>query len=360
MPKTVYSIKLNRLKRSYGEGFSMDEDAYLYPDEQEMTHRLYIGRIDGADPDAEWGRLFMYASLAEEQVLYIYAYATNEQSIRLGEEEVDIDAFLTSENVSDKSKKLLLTQEGSLRFVGKHDVLLYGLKGRYLHLCIEVIGEGGGSVGGIRVERGSDQFMEAFPEIYRSGNDFFHRYISVFNSLYNDFDGNIDRLPELLDPAECPDVLLPVYAGWLGIDVQGDFIPPDALRVLVSESYALNRMKGTKACLARILDIVLDEPAIILEANQMREYSENPASEDDIFDVTVLVKKQLSENERYQLLYLLEQFVPVRCNLKLEIFRDSGILDNRVYLDMNAQVAELDHASLDEFIGLDAYTILEE
>ena len=92
----------------------------------------------------------------------------------------------------------------------------------------------------------------------------------------------------------------------------------------------------------------------------MKEYADTRELEEGVFDVTVLVKKQLTENERFQLTYLLEQFMPVRCRLKLESFEDSGILDNRVYLDMNAQVAGADIASLDDYMGLDNYVILEE
>lgn len=360
MDRTVYSIKLNRLKQSYGEGIAMDRNANIYFDEHEPIHRLYLKSVDAAEDDAEWGRLAFNMRLHEEQVIYIYAYATNDTKIRIGEEYVDINRFLTSGNIPDSSKKILMQQRGALRFVGKHDVLLFGLTGRYLHIAIEVVGEGEGYLSNMRVERGSDEFTTVFPEIYRASGDFFRRYMTVFNSIYNDFDDRINLLPKLLDLDSCPDELLPVYAGWLGIDVQGDFLKPEALRTLVKEAYTLNRMKGTKACLKRILEIAVEEQSLILEANQMKEYADTRELEEGVFDVTVLVKKQLSENERFQLTYLLEQFMPVRCRLKLESFEDSGILDNRVYLDMNAQVAGADIASLDDYMGLDNYVILEE
>ena len=360
MDRIVYSVKYNRLKQSYGEGIAMDKQGRIFLDEHEPIHRLYLKSMDAAEDDAEWGRLKFSMKLSEEQVIYVYAYASNRDEITLNGEQVDINRFLTAGNIPDNSKKLFIRQEGSLRFVGKNDVLLYGMKGRYLYLAIEIVGEGRGMISGMRVERGSDEFADVFPEIYRASGDFFRRYLTVFNSIYNDFDDKIDQLPKLLDLDSCPDMLLPIYAGWLGIDVQGDFLKPEALRTLVKEAYTLNRMKGTKACLKRILDIAVEEQSIILEANQMKEYAESYAMGDGVFDVTVLVKKQLTENERYQLTYLLTQFMPVRCRLKLESFEDSGLLDKRVYLDMNAQVAGADAASLDEFMGLDNFVVLEE
>ncbi len=360
MARTVYSIKKNRLKQSYGEGISMDQNATIYLDEHTSVHRLYLKSVDAAEEDAEWGRFSFRTHLSEEQVLYVYAFASNDSYIRMGQEDVDINRFLTSGNISDDAKKILMCQPGALRFVEKNDLLLYGLKGRYLYLSIEVMGEGDGYLSALKVERGSDEFMEAFPEIYRENNDFFHRYMSVFNSIYNDFDDNVNKLPKLLDLDACPDLLLPMYAGWMGIDVQGDFLKPDALRELVKEAYTLNRMKGTKECIKRILEIAIDEQFLILEENQMKEYTDARASNEGVFDVTILVKKQLSENERYQLSYLLEQFMPVRCRLKLESFRDSSIMDSRVYLDMNAQVAGAKNAALDDYLGLDGNIILEE
>ena len=359
MARTVYSIKMNRLKQSYGEGISMDKNATIYLDENTSVHRLYLKSVDAADEDAEWGRLSFRAHLAEEQVLYVYAFASNDTHIRIGRENVDINRFLTSGNINDDAKKIIMRSDGALRFVGKDDMLLYGIRGRYLYISIEVMGEGEGFLSSLKVERGADEFMDAFPEVYLENNDFFHRYISVFNSIYNDFDDNTNKLPKLLDLDVCPDMLLPVYASWMGIDIQGDLLKPEALRTLVKEAYQLNRMKGTKACLRRILEIAVDEQFLILEENQMKEYSDNRGTDVGVFDITVLVKKQLNENERYQLTYLLEQFIPVRCNLKLESFMDSGIMDSRVYLDMNAKVAGTENALLDDYMGLDSNIILE-
>ncbi len=360
MERITYTIKTNRLRRSYGEGIAMDSDANLYLSEETGTHRLYLKSIDGAEADAEWGRFSFHARLQDEQVLYVYAFASNDTETEINGEKVSFDRFLTSENIPNEAKKAMILQNGGKRFVGKDDMLFYDLKGRYLYLGLEVLGEGAGLISRMKVERGSDAFMEAFPEVYRQDKNFFRRYLSIYNSIYNDFDDKIDRLPDLLDTDQCPGVLLPVYAGWMGIDVQGDFMEEEALRTLVKEAYILNRAKGTKACLQRILEIVLDEPAVILEENQIKKYGDIRVEQGDVFTVTVLIKKQLTENERYQLTYLLEQFLPVRCKLKLECFEDSGMLDSRVYLDMNARVSEADTAVLDDYMEMDGYIILEE
>ena len=66
-------------------------------------------------------------------------------------------------------------------FIGKSDILLYQLRGRYLYLGFELVGRGGGSISRIRVQRGSDTFYSAFPEVYHENDSFFHRLISVYS-----------------------------------------------------------------------------------------------------------------------------------------------------------------------------------
>ena len=56
---------------------------------------------------------------------------------------------------------------------------------------VEVMGEGV-SIGNIRVEAPGDNFMQTFPEVYREKNSFFHRYLSVYSSIYNDFQEKLD------------------------------------------------------------------------------------------------------------------------------------------------------------------------
>ena len=152
--------------------------------------------------------------------------------------------------------------------------------------------------------------METFPSVYRERDGFFHRFLSIYSSIYNDFEQEIDDLPRLLDPETAQVEMLPVYGQWLGIDLSGDYLTEEMMRTFVREGYKLNRMKGTKRAIERILEIILREKAIVIEHNQVKSRLEEEEMEipdnfrkKGIYDVTVLVKRHLTEELRHQILF---------------------------------------------------------
>ncbi len=368
MASITYSIKRNRLERSYLKGMELDPRTdTLHFDPESSFHRLYVTKLDAAGDDATWGRLSFAASLQETQILYVHAMATNLDTIYDADGTYEIEAFLLDPEYPDEEKRNLLNRNGAERFVGKNDILLYKLSGRYLFLCIEVVGTGEGYIGRLRVDRVGDNFMETFPAVYRQRDSFFHRFLSIFSSIYNDMEHEIDRLPELLDPDTCPVACLPVYASWLGIDLSGDFLSEASMRTFVKEAYQLNRIKGTKRCLTRVLEIVLDEKVVILEQNTIKAYlekgemvSDTGLAQASIYDVNILIRKPLSETDRHQLLYLLNQFKPLRSRLHLVQLKDSAILDTDVYLDMNAVLSGDVVGVFDENMEMDDQIVLDE
>ena len=366
MPSIKYSIKKNRLSHSLLLGMELDEEndrLYLTPDE---TRRLYLPPIDQASDGASWGRLSFDADITEDMVLYVHVAATDTDSIYDEEGVYPIKSILLDEEIPDSHKKELFRRMDGKRFVGKTDILLYGLTGRYLFVCIEVPGAGDGFISHIKIDVKGDNFLDTFPTVYHERNGFFHRYLSVFSSIYNDFEHEIDRLPELLDPDTCPPVLLEIYGHWLGIDLSGDYLSEEAMRSFVREGYHLNRMKGTKACLERVLEIALGERPIILEQNTILSYIEEGGYADEevkhgsIYDVNILIKKRLSEIGKHQILHLIRQFAPLRSRIHLIHLRDSGTLDANVYMDMNAVLSEDSYGYLDEEMEMDEGVILSE
>lgn len=360
MAGVSYSIKKNRIQRGYHPGFDMLEDGTLTAIQEEPSHCLYLKAIDSAAADSQWGRLWFQISCSESMVFYVYAVALDEDSFYRKGNPVRIEDFLCDRQESSAIKKEFFRQTGAVRFVNQKDMLLYELHGRYLYLALEVIGEGECRLRDMKVDLKGDNFMDTFPEIYRERNSFFHRYLSVFSSIYQDFQTDIERLPELLNLDTCPETLLPVYGKWLGIDVGNDFLDARILRPLVKEAYRLNRMKGTKAALERIAEIVLGEPVLVAERNAMEDYIEKEQMEEfnrlygnSIYDVTILVKEPISEAQKSQLLFLLEQFKPVRSRLHIVHLKKAGTLDSYSYLDMNARISRQGTGTLDENQELD-------
>ncbi len=363
MPAIYYSIRKNRLKKAFLDGIEPIEDYGRLRLADTPVRRMYLQAIDSAEDKSQWGRLSFDAELTEDMAIYVYVAAVDNNTVYDRNGTYRIDDILCSDTVSDVDKKTLLSEIGAKRYVGKTDILLYELEGRYLFIAVEIIGDGEGSLRKFRVDAHGDNFMDTLPEVYRKRNGFLHRFLSSFSSLYNDFDEEINDLPQMLDPQKASTEVLMEYGRWMGIDLSGNFLSDEAIRLLVKEGYNLNRMKGTRACIKRLFEIVLGEEVIILEQNMIRSFpgaDEYPwMKTDSIYDVNILVKTKLTDNDRHQLIYLLRQFVPVRTRLHLIEVRDSGVLDTDTYLDMNAILTEETYGSFDENMELDDDIIMD-
>lgn len=361
-----YSINKNQLRQSCMKGMQLEEDGTLRIIPEEGKHLLYLPPIDSTQEEGGWGRLRFSLSIEENTVCYVYAMALDQNDIYQDGKSFSVGAYLCDPENSDVGKKQLFESMHALRFVGQNDVLLYSLKGRYLYLMLHIVGEGECRIKDIMVDRVGDNFMNTFPEVYREQNSFFHRFLSIFSSIYNDFQQDIDKLPQLLDLDTCPRELLPIYGKWLGIDISGDFLEEAQERTLVKEAYSLNRMKGTKAAIERVCEILLGEKVHVLEQNVMKEYITREEAKDFMnlygrspYDVTILVNRPISETLRFQLMFFLNQFRPVRSHIRIVAMENKGKLDSHSYLDINAKIFKQDEGSLDEGKALDSYLILQ-
>ena len=365
MAGICYSIRKNRIESGLAIGFSMEEDGTLVMNEHEPRHVLYLRALDSATLDGEWGRLSFHASYPENMTCYVYVRAMNENMFYRTGNQKKIDDFLCDPQESVEIKRKFFKQVDATRHVNEKDILLYEQKGRFLYFAIEFVGEGNGYLKDIRIDRRGDNFMQTFPEIYQERNGFFHRYLSIFSSVFNDFQEEIERLPELLDVDTCPAQLLNTYGKWLGIDLDCDIQDETVLRKLVREAYSLNRMKGTKKAIERIAEIVLGEKVLILEHNIMQEYLTGKDRSDiadlygnSIYDVIMLVEHPISELVKSQLMYLLDQFKPIRSRIHIVHLKSDGMLDSHSYLDMNARVFDVENGTLDECQSMDSVVTL--
>lgn len=329
MPDYKYQIKENRLKTAYIE-----------------NGNIYLKPIDSLRDEATWGRVHYEVETSGNVACIVYAAAS--------------DYLMEPDAQTEGAHKRLLEQLGAQRFVQQNDMMLYSLSGRYLYLAFTYTGDGEAHFQNMYVDRTGDRFMETFPLVYQEYGQFFHRYLSIFSSIYDDFDKEIEELPKLLDLDICSKELLSIYAGWLGIDIGDGFLAEDVLRELVKNAYQLNRMKGTKWCLEKITEILLGEPAVIVERNTTEDYlpreqveSVNRLYGKSLFDVTVMIKQQLDATKKSQLEFILRQFVPIRCNLRIVELNRSGLLDSYSYLDVNARVYQTYDGVLDSQQSMD-------
>lgn len=362
-----YSIKKNRFRRSFLSGMEIEGEDSLRLDENTYRRLFITEAIDGIEDDAQWGRLHLDWELDEDMVVTAYVAATNSKYVWQDDQQFYFDEVLHDEETSPDLKRNFMEYIQAKKVINQQNVLLYDLNGRYLYIMIEVQGLGKGKFSHIFVDNQGDLFMDTFPEVYREHGGFFHRYLSVFSSVYMDFQEKIDNVTEILDIDTAPVELLPTFGRWMGLDISGDFLKEERMRQLVKEAYQLNRMKGTKAALERVSEIILGEKVIVLEKNVLRGDTQASSQElyeelygSGTYDVTMLIHTYVPENQKFQLLFLLNQFKPVRSRLKVRFLEPKGDLDGHTYLDMNAVVAEVAQGVLDERQGMDSSILLKE
>lgn len=351
-----YSIGRNRLERACLDGLRLTEENTLETDAEKAHRYLFLGSVNGVKADNLWGRFRSRIHMQGNMGFILRAFAGNDRTEpQLGTR--TLDQWLLDQQVSSAEKTAYFEQRHALRFVNQKDVLLYELKGRYLWLSLEFVGTGAGSVRDMKLLPG-DTFMQMFPELYRERNSFFHRYLSVWSSLYQDFQEEIGQVHMLLEPDTCPKNLLAVYGRWLGLGTETEFLEEEKLRLLVQHAHILNRKKGTKKAVEKLLELLLGEKPVVLERNLLKD-GENKELYDRLygksrFSVTVLVYSQVEKKRRAGLLYLLEQFVPVRCVLKLVFLEKEIYMDTYCYLDINAGLEEEKTAVLDQKVMLES------
>ncbi|MEV8098544.1 phage tail protein [Kitasatospora sp. NPDC085879] len=146
--------------------------------------------------------------------------------------------------------------------------------GRYLWV---VLGLGGTArltprVRALRVERPGHRLLTQLPRNFSRDEDdadFLHRYLAPAEGLLHELDGRAALRTVLLDPTATPQEALGWLAGLLGLALDRRW-PIAARRELVAQAYDLFRIRGTLACLERILRLYLPVPVAIVENWRMR------------------------------------------------------------------------------------------
>lgn len=360
-----YTVRKSRIEKSYYRGFILKENGRLLTTSDGQRHILFLQYIDSGEPDLEWGRLKVDVTMEREMVLSIQAFAVNCLDYRKGNRVIDLERQILSQEGNTEDKEVYFSQTdfaGSKKFIGCEDVLLYGIKGRYLWLCIELLGTGIAFINSINVDSPGDIMLDVFPEIYQERESFLHRYLSVFSSVFMDFEYKIEGIHNEMDLETAGADMLKVFGEWMGLNLSGSFLSEEKLRSLLIRLHAFNRMKGTKQSVLGLTEVLLGEPGILVERNLLEHgdrglydalYGNSP------YDITLLINGRADEQTQSCLLFYLKQFIPVRSRVKIVFLNHCCNLDSYCYLDVNAAIYTGVPGTMDRQQGLDGNVILK-
>ncbi|WP_406513008.1 phage tail protein [Streptomyces sp. NBC_00161] len=146
--------------------------------------------------------------------------------------------------------------------------------GRYLWIVLRLAGTLRLSprIRGLRVERPGHRLPAALPGAWsRDEADaaFLQRFLAPAEGLLHELDSRAALRTLLLDPRATPQEALGWLAGLLGLALDRRW-PPAARRELIAQAYDLFRIRGTVACLERILRLYLPLPISVVEHWRLR------------------------------------------------------------------------------------------
>lgn len=356
-----YRLGGARLNRAMLEGFAVQGDALRTCDSPNGVHRVILRALDSNQSGCDWGRLSLRCQLGPEAMLTVRAFASDQDSIIRGGEVVRVDDFLTDPEIPEREKQRLFVLADGLERSGVRDVLLDGQSGRWLWLWLELVCEEEHTLEDMRVYVPGDHFFRTFPQVYQTDNDFFRRYISIFSTMYQEFQEEIDALPQLLDVDTAPAALLPMFASWMGLETDEMLFTSDELRALLKIAPRLLERKGSKWAVETVVRLFVPEDVFIVERNLMLpdQRRSQELYGQSVFDFTVMVRRKMDEKLRLRLEFLIDQFKPIRSRYRIVFLEDCGGLDAFMYLDVNGAVLQNAAGTLDDGMALTGMTYLE-
>lgn len=228
---------------------------------------VFFSRVfDSLERGTVWHRFTADCGRGSGAGLRVSFYSFESEELIINERRTIVSDLLRNRDLSSQEKKRLLEPWLKKRTVGKNDVLLHEVEGRYLVICIELSRhETDHSLGDMCVYFPKDTWLKFLPGVYSKDAktaDFTERFLSIFQSIYDDRDREIRGSAGLIHPAVVNRKLLEELAAWY--DLKDLYLwTDDRLRELVCKAPELARKRGTAAGLKEYLRIYLGtEPEI--------------------------------------------------------------------------------------------------
>lgn len=322
---------------------------------------VYISApFDSGQEDTAWDRLRIDMSVPSGGIINIRLYASDNSEALVpspngkGVSKIDINEYVCNSSIDINRKIDMLDYIGAHKYENMDDMLLFGLKGRYLWFCVEIINYEREKVciKSVKIEFPRVSFVDYLPDIYKEGSDdnsFIARYLGIFQSIYVDLEDRIDNTPIQFDTEKTSKDFLNWIADWISIrnpSIWGE----KKLRTLVKEAVSIYKMKGTKASVSKIVrEYAGVEPIIVEQFDiknneyyyKQKEQVENLFGDNGYVFTVILSDKYVSNTEEYvEILRVIEDVIPIDSICNLVVLNDNIYLDHHCYMGMNSYIAQ--------------------
>lgn len=310
--------------------------------------------LDTLEAETVWHRMRMSARIPGNASLRMLFYCSDSRLMppeRGLDPELEVDRWLASPDTTAVQREAFFLDCAQQMCEGQEDALLYGLKGRYLWVCLILLNYGGQelSVQSLKLEFPRTAFIDYLPQVYRgadSVNSFLARFLSVFQSVYVDLEDDMDLAPIRFDPAAAP----PEFLRWLaeGLAVSDSFLwSEEQLRKLLRRVVGLYRWKGTRSALCQVVELYTGHRPWVVEQFEAagcelwrrdRDALRLLYGEDGCSFTLLLPPGEYDADSCAKLMNIIEQFKPIDARCNLVILEDAITLGRHCYLGVNSRI----------------------
>lgn len=107
-------------------------------------------------------------------------------------------------------------------------------------------------------------------------DDFFTRFVRIFQTVASTYLDGVDNLDHVVDPTVAPTPFVPYLGSWIGVRSIDPSLPEALQRRIVQESSAILAWRGTRKGLVRFLELVCDGPVQVTESGGVYREGESP------------------------------------------------------------------------------------
>ncbi len=362
--KSRYYI-LNR-KADYIHGYKEDivfkEGSGLTIKEGSTSGVFYSSVFDSLDKQTIWYKLTVDADIPNNTTIRLTFFANDEPYILdANGEKLDIYYIVRSLDIPVYEKDALFKSCSTETIINPEEEVFRTLKGRYFWFKAEFFAQHSvlPSIKTVKAYIKGKHWIEYLPEIYRQNTksaSFTERYLSIFQSLYEDMETKIDNLDVLFNPDVANREFLEWISSWVGIN--DCYMWNDAqLRYLLKNIVSIYKIFGTKESISKMVELYTGELPIVVESNSLYDKSLDHNTkllyqklyDSSPFVFTVLIKSDtIKSNAQYEtLLKIIDSVKPAHMEVNLIVLQPVILLDGYSYMGINTELSELSSITLD-------------
>lgn len=122
----------------------------------------------------------------------------------------------------------------------------------------------------MQVKYNQETYLRHLPPVYSQNDqsrEFLQRFLSLFESTFQDVENRISNLPALFDPYATPERLLPWLASWLALEFDADWDARQK-RDAIAKAFRLQALRGTVEGMRQYVKLYTNVDAYIEEPMQ--------------------------------------------------------------------------------------------